>query len=526
MGTTAPPLVALSVPAPAQQPGVLAQLQQGLSLKAMMNQQQTSDQQQQLNAQKIQEGQQSLSDQQVTTAAMKEWDGKNLDDLPGIVLKKGGSSTAVLGLKKQVLDQKKSVSDMAKTDADTLKTKLENESTKNDYLSQQIDGLKTLVTDPKNPLAPQAAAAQFESIKQKAIQDGHLDPQSAQGIQLDPSKPIADQLQGFEDNLLGHKKVVDALKAHADIAKSDAETEKAKAETAQLQEGGTAAAADAKYRRLQANVALGVPVSAEDKAFLGAYEKQKTISSTNTFNLQNAGATGTPGNPSAIAKGLADGSMKWNDIVSVRTPMSVKTALLNEVKGIKPDYNSGDFEVEQGVKKQATSGQVGQQLLAIGTAREHMKLFSQLADALDSGNVQALNKIGNAFGIEFGSDKATNFKIAQQAFGGEVGKALDGAGVVAGEREQAQKAFDAAMSKGQFKGAVQTVDKLLAGKQKAAHDWFDQGVQAKPNFGQESAAPAAQSQGHKVGDTIVQNGKQFKATAVDKDGKVTAANPL
>jgi hypothetical protein len=175
--------------------------------------------------------------------------------------------------------------------------------------------------------------------------------------------------------------------------------------------------------------------------------------------------------------------MKWQDVVSARTPMSVKQNLLAEVKGIKPDYNSGDFEVEQGVKKMATSGAVGQQLLAIGTAREHMKLFNELADALDNTDVQVLNKIGNTFGVQFGSDKATNERIAAQAFGGEVGRAFDGAGVIGAEREQAAKAYSDYLSKGQFKGAVETVDKLLAGKQKAAHDWFDQGTKAKPDFG-------------------------------------------
>jgi hypothetical protein len=205
-------------------------------------------------------------------------------------------------------------------------------------------------------------------------------------------------------------------------------------------------------------------------------------------NLQNAGATGTPGNPSAISRGLADGSLKWNDVVSARTPMSVKSAILAEVKSIKPDFNSGDFQVEQNARNEAVSGSVGKQLLAIGTAREHMKTFSALADALDNSDGQALNKLGNALGVQFGSDKATNLAIASQAFGGEVGRAFDGAGVIGKEREQASAAYANYLSKGQFKGAVQTVDQLLAGKQKAAHQWFDQAVQGKPDFGQAKSA--------------------------------------
>jgi hypothetical protein len=42
------------------------------------------------------------------------------------------------------------------------------------------------------------------------------------------------------------------------------------------------------------------------------------------------------------------------------------------------------------------------------------------------------------------------------------------------------------------------------------------------------APRAAQGGGgkHKVGDTIMQGGHKFKATAVDQNGKVTAADPV
>jgi hypothetical protein len=242
-------------------------------------------------------------------------------------------------------------------------------------------------------------------------------------------------------------------------------------------------------------------------------------------NIQNSGATGTPGQPSALSQAIANGSMKWSDAVSSRTPMSVKSAILSEVKGINPSFNSGDFDVEQAVKTQATSGAVGQQLLAIGTAREHMKVFSQLADALDNNDSQLANKIGNAVGIQFGSDKATNLAIASQAFGGEVGRAFDGAGVIGKEREQASSAYANYLSKGQFAGAVKTVDQLLAGKQKAAHAWFDQGVQAKPDFGQsQSSTPAGNTAGPPPGAShaVVVNGKTVGYTS---DGRTMTPAP-
>ena len=268
----------------------------------------------------------------------------------------------------------------------------------------------------------------------------------------------------------------------------------------QTQPAATDALATAQYRMLKFKQLSGQKLTPAETAIMGSYEAPHTLEARTQFELQNAGLTGQGGQPSIAAQQVASGNQKWSDFVTTRTPMSDKVQFAAEIKRLKPDFNSGDFDVEQGVKTMGTSGAVGQQLLAIGTARQHMQVFSQLADALNNGDTQALNKIGNALGIQFGSDKATNLKIAAQAFGGEVGRAFDGAGVTAGEREQAESAYSDALSKGQFKGAVETVDKLLAGKQKAAHDWFDQGMQAKPDFGQprgagKGSAPAAPPSG-------------------------------
>jgi hypothetical protein len=203
--------------------------------------------------------------------------------------------------------------------------------------------------------------------------------------------------------------------------------------------------------------------------------------------------------------------------------MSVKQSLLAEIKQLKPDFNSGDFDVEKKVREKFTSGNVADQLMAINTAREHMKTFRRLADALNNGNVQLLNKVGNEIGVQFGSDKATNMHIAAQAFGGEVGRAFDGAGVVASERKQAEDAYKDSLSKGQFSGAIDTVDELLAGKQRSAKQSYDTGREGKPNFGQGAGGGAATT--HKVGDLITQNGSTFKVSKVDAKGKVLAADP-
>jgi hypothetical protein len=117
-----------------------------------------------------------------------------------------------------------------------------------------------------------------------------------------------------------------------------------------------------------------------------------------------------------------------------------------------------------------------------------MKTFGSLADALDNGDVQALNKIGNTLGVQFGNDKVGNVKIAASALGGELGRAFDGAGVVGSERKEWEDKLSPYLANGQFKGAIQTADSLLAGKQKSAEQSFKKGIQAKPNFGDQGGA--------------------------------------
>jgi hypothetical protein len=317
-------------------------------------------------------------------------------------------------------------------------------------------------------------------------------------------------------------KAAEANKNAAQGALDSANATKINLENKFLQDNGglTAGMAESKYLSLQQKVKQGIPIAPPDKAFIAAYEKNKSLNTVTQFNLQNGGATGAQGKPSSIAQGIADGSIKWTDAVSPRTPMNVKADLLAEVKGINPQFKSSDFEVEKKVQEKYTSGNVSDQLLAIGTAREHMKTFSTLADALDNGDIQAVNKIGNALGVQFGSDKATNLQIARGAFSGEVGRAFDGAGVTTGERQETGKSMGDQLSKGQFKGAINTVDALLAGKQKAAQDAYNQTKQGKPNFGQQQTAPqggytppagaksAVGANGHKI---VVDGGKWVDA---------------
>jgi hypothetical protein len=174
-----------------------------------------------------------------------------------------------------------------------------------------------------------------------------------------------------------------------------------------------------------------------------------------------------------------------------RMPPAAKADFLATLAAKYPDFNQGQFGIEKKVGEQFTSGTYSQQLNAINTAREHMNTFKTLATALDNSDVQALNKVKNVWKEQFGSDAPTNFILARDAFAGEVGKALAGAGVTQGDRNKVDESIKASESPKQLLGAANTADSLLAGKQKALKATYEQGRQGKPNFGEENKTGTA-----------------------------------
>lgn len=182
-----------SIPLPAldirsQQP---SPLQTYATLQQIIGQQQD----QQLRAQQIQQGQLQLQDQRAMSAAMKQWDGQDPADLPGLILKNGGSANAVFGARNQILEYQTGL-------ANKTKLELANEATRNDVIAGHIDEVKSLPVDQQ----PQA----FEAAKADLVNRGYLDPQKAQSFQYQGP----DQLDALEKVYVAHSaQVSDALKA-------------------------------------------------------------------------------------------------------------------------------------------------------------------------------------------------------------------------------------------------------------------------------------------------------------------------
>lgn len=282
-----------SIPLPAlqiQPPGdPLEGIQKAMQLRSLLQQQALAPGQVQAQQQQLQAGQQEnqirsqqISDQQAMTKAMQDWDGKNINDLPGLVLKHGASAQTVMGLKTSIIKQQQDLANLSKD-------QLANEKAKNDYFAQALDNVKQLPPEQQ----PQA----FQAAVQDAVQKGHLDPQQAQGMQYQGPQG----LDILEKSLMGHGAVVDQALKSAESAKNTAQAASDTANAAKLQ-------AEMKFYQ-DKGMAPGVPLDAQEasdwlsknpgKGMSDFLKYKSTLVPAFNFNLQNAG---TMGNAADVAK--------------------------------------------------------------------------------------------------------------------------------------------------------------------------------------------------------------------------------
>jgi hypothetical protein len=247
---------------------------------------------------KTQEMQTAARDQQAMTAAMHQWDGKSLDDLPSLVLKNGGSSTAVMGLKQKALEQRQTYSKIAADDATTGSKQIDTLKNKNDMV---YGALQSVLQLPDEQL-PQALTAKAQEL----VQQGLLDPQHGQlAQQLAQNNPAAirQQLSIMEKGLLSTGDLLQQSKAE----------EEARHNTAiEAQTAATAANTQA-YQKARLGIESGRLSLERQKAMID----QNSSTATGDEYLQTL-----PPGLQAQVKAMAWCSLRWLiGIVAGRIPL-------------------------------------------------------------------------------------------------------------------------------------------------------------------------------------------------------------
>lgn len=251
------PLPALSLnkiapPAdPFQQYGNILALKQQMAAQPL--QLQNLQNQNQAGQLENQQRQIALKDQQAVTAAMTNWDGKDLDQLYPLVLKNGGSGQAVLGLKQKALEMQSTIAQTAKNGGEAAVAQITATQKKGDTVAGALGPL----ADPNQVPDAQLPQALQQTV-QSLVQNGALDPQHAQAatqlLQSGNPQAIRAGLKQFTNTMLAQSQITEqALKK--------AETDKAAAEA--VNAAGKINPQSPLYEPSPASVALGTAPGAQ-----------------------------------------------------------------------------------------------------------------------------------------------------------------------------------------------------------------------------------------------------------------------
>lgn len=178
--------------------------------------------------------------------------------------------------------------------------------------------------------------------------------------------------------------------------------------------------------------------------------------------MSPSGADMNPDAIQAMAKLIAEGKMAPLSSFALRTNWG--PLVMAEVQKINPSYTGTEYGQHQTAARAFGTGRQGDAIRSMNVSIAHLDTLSELADALQSGNTQAINRISQEVAVQTGQSAPTNFDAARMIIGQEVVKAIIGGGGGVTERLQAAENINRAQSPDQLKGVIQTTKKLLAGQ--------------------------------------------------------------
>ena len=464
------PLPALNI-RPAEDP--LSQYAKALSVQSMIGGQQLQREQISGAQQENQIRAQQIKDQQATTAAMQEWDGKTFSDLPPLIIKHGGSSTAVIGLQKSAQELQLQKSTIAKNDAETGAKNLETKEKNNNMLLGHL----TTLNDESDEDLPSA----LQREKNAALLGGYLAPEQSAAIDrlasLNDPKQIRTSLAVLEKSLMGQKEQFDQAYKERDLASKEwkeipGTNQFYNTRTNELRTPAgvkmTPQQAEAQYIALASQKASGQALSDDEQAAMKGFEQYKKIIPQFQINNQFTGAGFGPNAGGDVPANLRG---QVQAILDYRAPIPpqgrnnpVNTAVRQWVNQLDPTYDETTFPQRNKILseyvKSAGEGQIG----AINTALGHLNELEEARKALSSKDLPLLHSIASKVGAAFGNDAPTTYQMILHRVGPEMTAAYVKGGGGEGERGANTADFDLTKGDKQIASNIRESANLLNSK--------------------------------------------------------------
>jgi hypothetical protein len=188
------------------------------------------------------------------------------------------------------------------------------------------------------------------------------------------------------------------------------------------------------------------------------------------------------------AQGLANYELGLADLG--RMGKGEKAIVFAKAKQLNPDFNASLYASRQKLRADFTSGKTANNIDSLNTAVDHLNTLATYADALKTGNVQLANQVAQSFSTATGQPEVTNFKTMATAVESEVASLLKKTGATDQEISSWRGNFSSAQSPAQLKGALNTVLKVMHGREQALQQRWKTGMGSKteyPIYGEEQA---------------------------------------
>lgn len=180
-------------------------------------------------------------------------------------------------------------------------------------------------------------------------------------------------------------------------------------------------------------------------------------------------------------------------------------ALLAQVAQRYPNYDASTFATQETMRKNATSGKIGQSINSLNTINEHLDAAAQ--NLPSNGSIPLMNTISNAASRAIGGTPTKQFDTDANAISGEWSKLFNGGVATEGEVKHINELLNSNQSPTQLHAALKEVRALTNSKLDALKEQIGSG--ALPSQTTTRGISSLQS-GPKEGGTIKARDPQGK----------------
>lgn len=153
-----------------------------------------------------------------------------------------------------------------------------------------------------------------------------------------------------------------------------------------------------------------------------------------------------------------------NEIYNMAASMGKDEGLTTDQISAKINENKQNFAASSKALKEFTSGADAKTIRSLNVVVSHLDTLNELAQGLNSNDTRIINRVRNAYRVEFGKPAPTSFNAAKEIVGDEIIKSIVNRGGTLEDRQAMKKTLDAASSPDQLAGVVTAYQKLLGGQ--------------------------------------------------------------